>query len=137
MRTVAAKRKPAAKPQGLDDIIRESIKSVTKQPVRVKTRTGSKVIYKQSSEAATKSVKGAEALGKTFNKVSSPAITAAKWWYGENPKDIAINTALSAIPVGKGVKAIKNSRNALRMINSGLSSIQEKPKSKKKKGKGK
>lgn len=119
---MAAKRK-AAKPKGLEDIIDRVLREFDVKPT---VRSGNQQRANQVGKAAVK------AVGKA-------PVDAAKWWYGSNPKDIAINSALSAMPIGKGLKAtVKGAKKIIPTASVILSppKAKVKPKSKPKKSSG-
>lgn len=120
---MAAKRK-AAKPKDLGDIIDRVLREFDVKPT---VRSGNQQRANQVGRGAIK------ATGKA-------PIDVAKWWYGSNPKEIAFNAALSAIPmgkVGKGVKAtVKNARKIVPAAAVVLSPPKAKVKPKPKKSSG-
>lgn len=119
---MAAKRK-AAKPKDLGDIIDRVLREFDVKPT---VRSGNQQRANQVGRGAVK------AVGKA-------PIEAAKFWYGSNPKDIAINAALSFTPVSKPVrstvKALKKAPKMLSAIGT-AAAPKPKPKSKPKKSSG-
>lgn len=120
---MAAKRK-ANKPKDLGDIIDRVLREFDVKPT---VRSGNQQRANVAGRGAVK------AAGK-------PAMDAAKWWYGSNPKELGFNAALSAIPmskVGKGVKAtVKTARKIIPAAAVVLSPPKAKAKPKPKKSSG-
>ena len=119
---MAAKRKPAAKQKGIEDIVGQVMQRLGAGMPRPKSGTQAMADY-----VGRKSV---EAVGKV-------PVKTAKWWYGDSPADVAINSALSALPIARGAKgAIKGGRALLRSNPKGVNELIEKtkvtPKGKKK-----
>jgi len=122
---VAAKRKPAAKSQGFDDIVDQVMQRLgAGMPPKPKSGTQAMADY-----VGRKSV---EAVGK----VNRAPLDAAKWWYGSNPKQIAENSVYSVLPIGRAAKgAIKGGRALMRnpkVVNELIEKTKVTPKGKKK-----
>lgn len=117
---MAAKRK-AAKPKGLEDIIDRVLREFDVKPT---VRSGNQQRANQVGRGAVK------ATGKA-------PVDAAKWWYGSNPKEFAFNTAMGALPIGKGIKtAVKGAKKIIPTAAVVLSPPKAKAKPKPKKSSG-
>lgn len=117
---MAAKRK-ASKPKDLGDIIDRVLREFDVKPT---VRSGNQQRANEVGRGAVKAVGKAQ-------------IDAAKWWYGSSPKDVAINSAISAIPVGKGIKAaVKGAKKIIPTAAVVLSPPKAKAKPKPKKSSG-
>jgi hypothetical protein len=117
---MAAKRK-AAKPKDLGDIIDRVLREFDVKPTV------------RSNNQQRANVAGRSAV-KTVAKVP---MDAAKWWYGSSPKDVAINSAIGAMPIGKGIKAaVKGAKKVIPTAAVVLSPPKAKVKPKPKKSSG-